>query len=103
MERAGDVLELRFEPHERRGLRLLAAALWQAVTLADTVPGNDASGAGGTYVVTRRGDGEELVRVDITHEEIGSMRAHLELQLAELTPDEFAAAWSRDDITEEQP
>lgn len=103
MERAGDVYELSFEPRERRGLRLFAAAVWQAVTLADTVPGNDAGGAGGTYVVTRRVDGSELVGVDIAHEEIGPMRAHLERQLAELTPEEFATAWSRDDPAEDRP
>ena len=96
MERAGDVFELRFEPRDRRGLRLLAAAIWQAVTLADTVPGNDAGGAGGTYVVARRADGTELVRVDVRHEEIGATRAHLERQLAELSPGELEAAWSRD-------
>lgn len=94
MERAGDVLELRFEPTERRGLRLFAAAVWQAVTLADTVPGNDATGAGGAYVVVRRDDGTEVVRVDVTHDEIGATRAHLEQQLAELTAEELAAAWS---------
>ncbi len=47
MQRAGDVYELRFEPRERRGFRFFAAALWQAVTLADTVPGNDAAGGPG--------------------------------------------------------
>jgi len=98
--RAGDVLELRFEPREERGLRVFARAVWQAVTLADTIPGNDASGAGGTYVVTRRADGSEVVRVDVTHDEIGVTRTHLEDQLAELTPEEFTATWSR---TEEQP
>ena len=96
MERAGDVFELRFEPRERRGLRLFAATIWQAVTLADTVPGNDAGGAGGTFVVTRRADGTEVVRVDVTHEEIGPMRAHLERQLAELPPEGLEAAWSHD-------
>ncbi len=95
LERAGDVFELRFEPRERRGLRLFAAAIWQAVTLADTVPGNDAGGAGGTYIVTRGADGTEVVRVDVTHEEIGATRAHLERQLADLRPEELEAAWSR--------
>ncbi len=94
MERAGDLLELRFEPRERRGLRLFAAAVWQAVTLADTVPGNDATGAGGAYVVSRRDDGTEVVRVDVAHDEIGATRAHLEQQLAELTVEELEAAWS---------
>ena len=103
MERAGDVYELGFEPRERRGLRLFAAAVWQAVTIADTVPGNDAGGAGGAYVVTRRADGAELVRIDIAHEEIGSMRVHLERQLVELTPEEFAATWSSDDTAEDRP
>ena len=96
MERAGDVLELRFEPRERRGWRLFAAALWQAVTLADTIPGNDAGGAGGIYVVTRGADGAEVVRVDVAHEEIGATREHLERQLVELSPAEFLAAWSHD-------
>ena len=100
MDRAGDVLELRFEPREQRGLRVFVAAVWQAVTLADTISGNDASGAGGAYVVTRRSDGSEVVRVDVTHDEIGTTRLHLEAQLAELTPEEFAATWSR---SEEQP
>jgi hypothetical protein len=66
VERAGDVLDLRFEPREERGLR----------------------------------DGSEVVRVDVTHDEIGATRAHLEAQLAELTPDELVATWSR---SEEQP
>ena len=100
MDRAGDVLDLRFEPREQRGLRVFVAAVWQAVTLADTISGNDASGAGGAYVVTRRSDGSEVVRVDVTHDEIGATRLHLEAQLAELTPEEFAATWSR---SEEQP
>ena len=100
MDRAGDVLDLRFEPREQRGLRVFVAAVWQAVTLADTISGNDASGAGGAYVVTRRSDGSEVVRVDVTHDEIGTTRLHLEAQLAELTPEEFAATWSR---IEEQP
>jgi hypothetical protein len=100
VDRAGDVLDLRFEPRERRGLRLLVGAVWQAITLADTVEGNDASGAGGTYVVTRRSDDSEVVRVDVTHGEIGATRLHLEAQLAELTPEEFEETWSR---IEEQP
>ena len=100
MDRAGDVLDLRFEPREQRGLRVFVAPVWQAVTLADTISGNDASGAGGAYVVTRRSDGSEVVRVDVTHDEIGTTRLHLEAQLAELTPEEFAATWSR---SEEQP
>jgi len=61
VDRAGDVLDLRFEPREQRGLRVFVAAVWQAVTLADTISGNDASGAGGAYVVTRRSDGSEVV------------------------------------------
>ena len=92
-QRAGDVLDLRFEPRERRGLRVFVAAVWQAVTLADTISGNDATGAGGAYVVTRRADGSEVVRVDVTHDEIGVTRAHLEGQLAELTPAEFEETW----------
>nr|WP_300045147.1 hypothetical protein [uncultured Nocardioides sp.] len=95
MDRAGDVLDLRFEPRERRGLRLFVAAVWQAITLADTVDGNDASGAGGTYVVTRRSDDSEVVRIDVSHDEIGATRLHLEAQLAELSPEEFEATWSR--------
>ena len=98
-DRAGDVLDLRFEPREERGLRVFARAVWQAVTLADTIPGNDGSGGGGSYVVTRRADGSEVVRLDVTHEEIGATRLHLEAQLAELTLEEFEATWSR---TEEQ-
>ena len=54
------------------------AAVWQAVTLADTISGNDATGAGGAYVVTRRSDDSEVVRVDVTHDEIGATRLHLE-------------------------
>ena len=100
MTRAGDVLDLRFEPREERGLRVFVRAVWQAVALADTVEGNDASGAGGAYVVTRRSDDSEVVRVDVSHAEIGATRLHLEAQLAELTPEEFAATWSR---IEEQP
>jgi D-tyrosyl-tRNA(Tyr) deacylase len=100
VDRAGDVLELRFEPRDERRLRVLARALWQAVTLADTISGNDASGAGGAYVVRRRADGAEVVRVDVTHDEIGATRAHLEQQLAELSPERFTATWSRN---EEQP
>ena len=96
MEQAGDVFELRFEPRERRGLRLFAAVIWQAVTVADTVPGNDAGGAGGTYVVSRRADGAEVVRVGVAHEEIGATRVHLERQLAELSAEELEAAWSPD-------
>ena len=65
MTRAGDVLDLRFEPREERGLR-----------------------------------DSEVVRVDVSHAEIGATRLHLEAQLAELTPEEFAATWSR---IEEQP
>lgn len=97
MERAGDVFDLRFEARERRGLRLFAATLWQAVTLADTVPGNDAGGAGGTYVVTRRADGVEVVRVEVAHEELGATRAHLERQLADLSASEFRTTWGGDD------
>jgi hypothetical protein len=93
VERAGDVLELRFEPREERGVRVFVRAVWQAVTLADTISGNDASGAGGSYVVTRRADGSEVVRVDVTHDEIGATRAHLERQLVELTPEEFEETW----------
>lgn len=92
-ERAGDVLELRYEPRDERGLRVFARAILQAVTLADTISGNDTSGAGGAYVVTRRADGSEVVRVDVTHDEIGATRLHLEQQLADLTPEEFEAAW----------
>ena len=100
MVRAGDVLDLRFEPREERGLRVFVRAVWQAVTLADTISGNDASGAGGSYVVTRRADRSEVVRVDVTHDEIGATRAHLQAQLAELTLEEFTATWSR---IEKQP
>lgn len=95
MDRAGDVLELHFEPREERGLRVFARAVWQAVTLADTIPGNDASGAGGAYVVTRRDDGTEVLRVEVGHDEIAVTRAHLEAQLAELSPDELVETWSR--------
>lgn len=94
MQRAGDVYELRFEPREQRGLKVFVRAVWQAVTLADTVPGNDGTGAGGSYVVSRRADGAEVVRVDVTHDEIGPTRLHLEAQLAELTPEQFTATWS---------
>lgn len=94
MQRAGDVYELRFEPREERGLKVFVRAVWQAVTLADTVPGNDGTGAGGSYVVSRRADGAEVVRVDVTHDEIGPTRLHLEAQLAELTPEQFTATWS---------
>ena len=99
MERAGDVFDLRFEPREQRGLRVFAAAVWQAVTLADTISGNDATGAGGAYVLTRRADGAEVLRVDVTHDEIGATRLHLDRQLAELTPEELEDAWGvgRDD------
>ncbi|HYH72080.1 MAG TPA: hypothetical protein VD764_02605 [Nocardioides sp.] len=93
MTRAGDVLDLRFEPRAQRGLRVFAAAVWQAVTLADTISGNDATGAGGAYVVTRRSDASEVVRVDVTHDEIGATRLHLERQLADLTPEEFEETW----------
>ena len=65
MTRAGDVLDLRFEPREERGLR-----------------------------------DSEVVRVDVSHAEIGATRLYLEAQLAEPTPEEFAATWSR---IEEQP
>ena len=65
MTRAGDVLDLRFEPREERGLR-----------------------------------DSEVVRVDVSHAEIGATRLHLEAQLDELRPEEFAATWSR---IEEQP
>ena len=58
MDRAGDVLDLRFEPREERGLR---------------------------------------VRVDVSHGEIGATSLHLEAQLAELTPEEFAATWNRNE------
>jgi hypothetical protein len=91
--RAGDVLDLRFEPRAQRGLRVFVAAVWQAVTLADTISGNDATGAGGAYVVTRRSDASEVVRVDVTHDEIGATRLHLERQLADLTPEEFEKTW----------
>jgi hypothetical protein len=94
--RAGDVLDLRFEPRAQRGLRVFVAAVWQAVTLADTISGNDATGAGGAYVVTRRSDASdasEVVRVDVTHDEIGATRLHLERQLADLTPEEFEETW----------
>ena len=100
MDRAGDVLDLRFEPREERGVRVFVRAVWQAVTLADTISGNDASGGGGAYVVSRRTDGSEVVRVDVSHDEIGATRLHLEAQLAELTPEEFAATWT---LSEEQP
>ena len=93
MTRAGDVLDLRFEPRAQRGLRVFVAAVWQAVTLADTISGNDATGAGGAYVVTRRSDASEVVRVDVTHDEIGATRLHLERQLADLTPEEFEETW----------
>lgn len=91
--RAADVLDLRFEPREQRGLRVFVAALVQAVTLADTIPGNDGTGAGGDYVVTRRSDGSEVVRVDVAHDAIGATRLHLEQQLADLSPEEFEDAW----------
>ena len=94
MERAEDVFDLHFEPREERGLRVLGRAVWQAITLADTVPGNDGTGSGGTYVVSRRSDGAEVVRVAVSHEEIGATRLHLEAQLAELTPEQLVAAWS---------
>lgn len=96
-DRAGDVFELRFEPREERGLRVFVRAVWQAVTLADTIPGNDASGSGGTYVVTRRADGTEVVRVDVAHDEIGPTRLHLEAQLAELSPAELEDTWRAHD------
>jgi len=94
VERAGDVYDLRFEPREERGLKVFVRAVWQAVTLADTVPGNDGTGAGGSYVVSRRADGSEVIRVDVGHDEIGPTRLHLEAQLAELTPEQFTATWS---------
>ncbi|TGN66034.1 hypothetical protein EXE59_20325 [Nocardioides eburneiflavus] len=97
MQRAGDVYELRFEPREQRGFRVLAAAIMQAVTLADTISGNDTTGAGGAYVLTRRSDGTEVLRVDVTHDEIGGMRLHLEDRLAKLTPEEFMTSWTPDD------
>jgi len=59
VDRAGDVLDLRFEPRERRGLRLFVAAVWQAVTLADTVDGNNASGAGGEELAATWNRSEE--------------------------------------------
>ncbi len=92
-ERAADVFELRFQPSDERGLRVLARAIMQAVTIADTISGNDTSGAGGAYVVTRRADGTEVLRVPVTHDEIGATRLHLEGRLAELTPAELEAAW----------
>lgn len=100
MDRAGDVLDLRFEPRAQRGLRVLVAAVWQAVTLADTISGNDATGAGGAYVVTRRSDDSEVVRVDVTHDEIGATRLHLERQLADLTPEQFEETWGVADDAE---
>jgi hypothetical protein len=103
VQRAGDVYELRFEPREQRGFRVFAAAVLQAVTLADTISGNDTTGAGGAYVVTRRSDGSEVLRVDVTHDEIGGMRRHLEDRLAELTPEELVAAWTPDDQPEARP
>ena len=92
-ERAVDVFELRFQPSDERGLRVFARAIVQAVTMADTISGNDTSGSGGAYVVTRRSDGSEVLRVPVRHDEIGATRLHLERRLAELTPADFEAAW----------
>lgn len=49
----------------------------------------------GDWVVRHRGDGHELFRVDAgDEEEAAVLRAELDRQLAELTPDEFAVRWA---------
>jgi hypothetical protein len=46
--------------------------------------------------VDRAGDVLDLrFWLDVSHDEIGATRLHLEAQLAELTPEEFEETWSR--------
>lgn len=90
---AAEEYELTLEPHERRGLRRLGAVLWamaSSVTL-----GFLGMPSVGEYVVRRRADGTELLRIDAESDETTAfVREHIVDQLGRMTPEEFEAAWT---------
>lgn len=90
---AGEFYTVTLERHERQGPRRLAVLAWVAVSVASfgTLEGPSV----GQYVVRRRSDGLEVLRVEAgADEEAAATRAGLDEQLATLSVEEFHEAWS---------
>ncbi len=90
---AHDVFTLTLERHEHQGLRRLRLLAWSALALvslgAVDVP------SVGEFVVRRRVDGLEVLRMDAESQEETSILQHeLEAQLETLTAAAFAERWS---------
>jgi hypothetical protein len=90
---AAEVFEVRLEKHEHTGWRRIRVGAWALATAV--AQGFVGSPSVGEWVVRHRADGRELFRVDAgDEEEAAVLRAELDRQLEQLTPDEFAARWA---------
>lgn len=93
MSTAGEVYELTLEPHEEAGLRRIRVSAWALLSIVSL--GYLGGPSIGEWVVRHRADGRELFRVDAGDEEDAAiLRAELDRQLEELTPEELAARWA---------
>ena len=93
MTTAGEIYTVTLERHVRQGPRRVATAAW---ALLDAVSMHFVGGPSvGEWVVRRRADGGEVLRVEAGgDEEAAATRVALDDQLATLSVEEFHEAWS---------
>ncbi|TCI95903.1 hypothetical protein [Aeromicrobium sp. IC_218] len=90
---AHDVFALSLERHEHQGLRKLRLLAWSALALVSL--GAVDTPSVGEFVLRRRSDGAEVLRMDAESQEETSILQHeLESQLRTLTAFAFAERWS---------
>lgn len=90
---AGEIYTMSLEPHQRQGVRRVAAGAWVVLGIASL--GHVSGPSAGEYVVRRRSDDVEVLRVEAgADEEAAATRRHLEEQLASLSVEEFHEVWS---------
>jgi hypothetical protein len=94
--RATEVYEATLQP--RRGGRVLRSGRLLAAFAAELAWGLLPQPSLSDVVVTRRGDGVEVLRVSAGDPHVpGDMLALVQRHLAELTPGEFLAEWGAED------
>lgn len=93
MTTAGEIYTVTLERHQRQGPRRLAVVAWAALSLASL--GYLEGPSVGQYVVRRRSDDLEVLRVEAgADEEAAATRQGLDEQLATLSVEEFHETWS---------
>ena len=91
--KAADVYAVSLERHAAQGWRRAGLLAWALLSVMSF--GFVGTPSVGEWVVRRRSDGAEVLRLEAgAEEEAAALRGELDDQLARLTPSEFAVRWA---------